>query len=158
MTVAGKTFITILAVLILCIALHSPVQAAVLTHGPMIGHTTDTTTRIWIRADGPCKMQARLTSKDETFVSETIRLVPKENFCGSAEVTGLSPRTTYSCRVFLDNKEQPCLVKQHLATFTRHGEKCVIRVGFGHSLRGEGAHRIWDAIGEKKRTCLYLWG
>ena len=156
--VAGKTLNMILVVHLLCIALHSPGQAAVLTHGPMVGHTTDTTTRIWIRADGSCKMQVRLTSEDETFVSETIRLVRKDNFCGSAEVTGLSPRTTYSYRVFLDNKGQACPVKQLLTTFPRECEQCVIRIGFGHSLRGEGAQRIWDAIGEKRPDLFILMG
>ena len=138
--------------------LHASAETAVLTHGPVIGHTTDTATRIWIRADGLCKMQVRLASKDETFVSETIRLMRKDNFCGSAEVTGLSPRTTYSYRVFLDNKEQPCLVKQQLTTFPREGEQCVIRIGFGHSLRGEGAQRIWDAIGAKRPDLFILMG
>ena len=157
-TVASKTLKMILAVLVLCITLHSSGHAAVLTHGPMIGHTTDTTTRIWIRADGPYKMQAYVTSKNETIVSETIRLAKEDNFCGSAEVTDLALRTTYNYLVFLDNKKQSCSVKQEFTTFPREGEKCVIRVGFGHSLRGEGAHRIWDTIGRKRPDLFILMG
>ncbi|MGB2866673.1 MAG: alkaline phosphatase D family protein [Sedimentisphaerales bacterium] len=158
MKTASKTLTIALAMIALCVALHSSAQAAVLTHGPMIGHTTDTTTQIWVRTDGPCKMQVRLTSKDETIVSETIRLVLEDNFCGSAEVMGLSPKNTYSYRVILDNKEQPCPVKQEFTTFHRYGEKCIIRVGFGHSLRGEGTHSIWDAIGAKKPDLFILMG
>ncbi|MHC4725787.1 MAG: hypothetical protein ACYS17_01020 [Planctomycetota bacterium] len=41
---------TITAVVLYCMALCSFGQASTLTHGPMIGHTTDTTTRIWVRA------------------------------------------------------------------------------------------------------------
>jgi len=158
MNTASKTLTIAPAMIALCVALHSSAQAAVLTHGPMIGHTTDTTTRIWVRTDGPCKMQVRLTSKDETIVSETIRLILEDNFCGSAKVMGLSPRSTYSYRVILDNKEQPCPVKQEFTTFPRRGEKCVIRVGFGHSLKREGAHAVWDAIGARKPDLFILMG
>ena len=31
--------------------------AATLTHGPLVGHTTDASTRIWVRADGPAKQR-----------------------------------------------------------------------------------------------------
>jgi len=122
MKVASKTPMMSLGMVVFCMALHSSSQAAMLTHGPMIGHTTDTTTRIWVRADGPCKMQVRVASKGRTIISETIRLVQEDNFCGSAEVTGLSPRTTYRYRVLLDNKEQPCPVRQEITTFGRAGQ------------------------------------
>ncbi|MHC4587609.1 MAG: DUF7800 domain-containing protein, partial [Planctomycetota bacterium] len=112
-----KNIITV--VVFLCMVPAWPGQASVLTHGPMIGHTTDTTTRIWIRADGPCKMEVRFVSRGRTIVSETISLVEDNNFCGSAEVRGLSPRTTYGYRVFLDNKEQGRDVRQEITTFAR---------------------------------------
>ena len=158
MTIASKTLSRILVALVFCIVPHSSGQAAVLTHGPMIGHTTDSSTQIWIRADGPCQMQVRLMSRNETIASETIRLVEENNFCGSAEITGLAPRTTYRYLVFLDNKEQPCPTKQHLTTFPRQGEKCIVRVGFGHSLRGPGRQSIWEAIGKKKPDLFILMG
>ena len=139
-------------------ALCSSGEARVLTHGPMIGHTTDTTTRIWVRADGPCKMQVRFSSKGRTIVSETIRLVEENNFCGSAEVTGLSPKTTYSYRVFLDNKEQGRDVRQEITTFDRVLEPGIIRIGFGHSLRGRGAQDTWKAVEAKKPDLFILMG
>jgi hypothetical protein len=79
-TVATKASNLILVVLVLGTALHSSGHAASLTHGPMIGHTTDTTTRIWVRADGPCNMQARLMFENDTIISETIRLTEEDNF------------------------------------------------------------------------------
>ena len=148
----------ITAMLFFCIALCSSGQARELTHGPMIGHTTDTTTQIWIRADGPCKMQVRFFSKGRTIVSETIRLTKNNNFCGSAEVRDLSPRTTYSYRVFLDNKEQSRDVRQEITTFSRALEPGIIRIGFGHSLRGSGAQDIWKAIEAKKPDLFILMG
>ena len=148
----------IIAVVLFCMALCSSGQASTLTHGPMIGHTTDTTTRIWIRADGPGKMQVRFSSKGRTIVSETIRLVEDNNFCGSAEVRGLSPKTTYSYRVFLDNKEQSRDVRQEITTFGRALKPGIIRIGFGHSLRGSGAQDTWKAIAAKKPDLFILMG
>ena len=158
MKVASKTFMILLGMALFSITPHSSGQAATVTHGPMIGHTTDTTTQIWVRADGPCKMQVRVTSKDRAIVSETIRLVQEDNFCGSAEMTGLSPRTTYSYRVFLDNKQQPCPVRQEVTTFARARQPSIVRIGFGHSLRGAGAQTIWSAIGAKKPDLFVLMG
>ncbi len=148
----------IIAVLFFSMALCSSGQASTLTHGPMIGHTTDTTTRIWIRADGPGKMQVRFSSKGRTIVSETIRLVENNNFCGSAEVRGLSPKTTYSYRVFLDNKEQSRDVRQEITTFDRALKPGIIRIGFGHSLRGSGAQDTWKAVAVKKPDIFILMG
>jgi len=148
----------ITAVVFFSVALTWPGQASMLTHGPIIGHTTDTTTRIWVRADEPCKMQVRFSSKGRTIVSETIRLVEENNFCGSAEVTGLSPKTTYSYRVFLDNKEQGSDVRQEITTFSRALEPGIIRIGFGHSLRGSGTQDIWKAVAAKKPDLFILMG
>ena len=149
---------TIRAVTFLSVFVCSMGQASMLTHGPMIGHTTDTTTRIWVRADGPCKMQVRFSSRGRTVVSETIRLVEENNFCGSAEVRDLSPRTTYSYRVFLDNKEQDSDVRQEITTFGHASEPGIIRVGFGHSLRGRGTQDIWKAVAAKKPDLFILMG
>ncbi len=148
----------ITVVVFLCMVPAWPGQASMLTHGPMIGHTTDTTTRVWVRADGPCKMQVRFFSKGRTIVSETIRLVEANNFCGSAEVTGLSPRTIYSYRVFLGHKEQGRDVRQEITTFARALEPGIIRVGFGHSLRGRGAQDTWKAVEAKKPDLFILMG
>ncbi len=148
----------ITAVVFFSMALAWPGQAGVLTHGPLIGHTTDTTTRIWVRADGPCKMQVRFSSKGRTIVSETIRLVDDNNFCGSAEVAGLLPKTTYSYRLFLDNKEQSRDVRQEVTTFGRALEPGIIRIGFGHSLRGSGDQDTWKVVEAKKPDLFILMG
>jgi alkaline phosphatase D len=105
-------------------------------------------------------MQVHVTtkSKGKTIVSETIRLVEEDNFCGSAKVIGLSPTTTYSYRVFLNNKEHSCPVQQEFTTFAAPNEPCVVRIGFGHSLRGSGAQTIWRAIGAKKPALFILMG
>ena len=160
MKMAKNLHIIIFGLVIFCTLPHLSTQAAVLTHGPMIGHTTDTTTRIWVRADGPCEMHVRMTAKTggETIVSEKIRLVKDNNFCGSARVKGLAPASFYSYRVFLDNKEQPSPMRQEFKTFPRPKESGVVRIGFGHSVRGPGDQTTWKAIEAKKPDLFILMG
>jgi alkaline phosphatase D len=103
-------------------------------------------------------MQVRLSSKGRTIVSETIRLVEENNFCGSAEVRGLSPKTTYSYRVYLDSKVQGSDVRQEVTTFGRAREPGIIRIGFGHSLKRGGAQDTWKAVSAKKPDLFILMG
>ena len=136
------------------------VQTAELTHGPMIGHTTNTTTRVWVRADGPCGLHVRAVPKikGKTIFTEKFHLVESENFCGSVLLKGLSPSTKYSYRVFLGNKEQPSSVIQEFRTFPERRYRGVVRVGFGHSLTGPGEQIIWRSIAKKKPHLFILMG
>jgi len=128
------------------------VQAVELTHGPMIGHTTSSAARVWVRADGSCELHVRAVPKvgGKTILAEEVRLVESENFCGSVLLEGLSASTIYSYRVFLNTKEQPSSVLQEFMTFPPEGHRGVVRVGFGHSLIGPGEHIIWRSIARKK--------
>lgn len=151
----------IFGLVMFCTLPHLSTQAAVLTHGPMIGHTTDTTTRIWIRTDGPCEIHVLMMAKTggKTIVSEKIHLVEDGNFCGIACVKGLTPASFYSYRIFLDNKEQPSLVRrQEFRTFSRPNESSVVRIGFGHSVRGQGEQTTWKAIEAKDPDLFILMG
>ena len=111
---------------------------AELTHGPMVGHTTHTTTRIWVRADEQCDLQVRLVPQQggDAKLSEKVRLLAEDNFCGSVRTDGLSSKTTYSYHVMLDDRPQDLSTAQRLTTFPPPGESGVVRIGFGHSLIG----------------------
>lgn len=83
------------------------VRAVELTHGPMIGHTTGTSARVWVRTDGPCRLHVRaVAAVGKAITSEGLGLVEADNFCGSAVLKGLSPATTYSYRILLNNQEK----------------------------------------------------
>lgn len=137
-----------------------PAEAASLTHGPMVGHTTESTSRIWVRSGSPCEMHVEVTvvSTGRIIVSKPVRLSEEDNYCGSTDVKGLSPRTTYSYKVFLDQKEQPRPIRQEFTTYPRTGAPCVVRIGFGHSLRGPGDQTIWRAVMGKKPDLFILMG
>ncbi|MFQ5808595.1 MAG: alkaline phosphatase D family protein, partial [Armatimonadota bacterium] len=143
-----------LVAIFLCV----PSLAAELTHGPMLGHTTDTTVRVWVRADGACQLRTRAVPVrgGHAVLSDAVRLTEQDNFCGSARIAGLSPRTTYTYRVLLDGDEQPATLVQQVTTFPRPGEPSIIRIGFGHSLgRSKGEQITWRAV-EAQRPHLFI--
>jgi len=147
--------------IIFCTVFVSSSRADTLTHGPMVGHTTDTATLIWIRADGTCNFQVQLTKKGggNPITSEKLRLTEEDNFCGSVRITGLTPLTKYNYKVFLDGKEQLCRVVQEFKTFPKPGEAGIIKVGFGHSLpRVPGEQITWSAVRSKKPDFFILMG
>ncbi|MHC4517719.1 MAG: DUF7800 domain-containing protein, partial [Planctomycetota bacterium] len=159
--VENRTIGAILAILIIGVMMRcSSAQAAALTHGPMVGHTTESTSRIWVRADGACRAQVEATdaSTGQVVASESIRLGEPNNYCGSVEVKGLAPRTTYSYRVLLNGQEQVQVARQAFRTYPKPGARCVVRIGFGHSLRGSGVQTTWNAIAEKKPDLFILMG
>ena len=134
-------------------------RAAEVTHGPMIGHTTDTTARVWIRADGPCRLQVRTVGAGGKIItSEGIRLVEADNFCGSVMLKGLYPSTTYGYRILLNNEEKSPSVSQEFTTFPPEQHRGILRVGFGHSLIGPGRQTTWRNIAEKKPDLFILMG
>ncbi len=134
-------------------------QAVELTHGPMIGHTTGTTARVWVRADGSCRLQVRaVPAVGKAITTEGVRLVEADNFCGSVALNGLSASTTYGYRILLDNKEQRPSVSQEFTTFPPEQPRGILRVGFGHSLIGPGEQTTWRSIAEKKPDLFILMG
>lgn len=133
---------------------------AELTHGPMVGHTTHTMTRIWVRADEQCDLQVRLVPQQggDAKLSQKVRLLAKDNFCGSVRTDGLRSKTTYSYHVMLDDRPQVLSTAQTLTTFPPPGKSGVVRIGFGHSLIGSGDQVIWRAIAAKKPDLFILMG
>ena len=105
-------------------------RAVELTHGPMIGHTTGTSARVWVRADGPCRLQVRaVPAVGKAITSKGLGLVEADNFCGSAVLKGLSPATTYSYRILLNDQENSPSVSQEFTTFPPEQQRGILRVG-----------------------------
>ncbi|TKJ34469.1 MAG: hypothetical protein CEE38_18155 [Planctomycetes bacterium B3_Pla] len=131
-----------------------------LTHGPMIGHTTSTTSRVWVRADGPCQLQVRAVPKAEgkAILTQKLSLIKPDNFCGSVCLRGLWPSTTYRYQILLNGKEQPSSAVQEFTTFPVEKRSGIVRVGFGHSLIGPGRQTTWRSIAEKKPDLFILMG
>ncbi len=157
----AKHFLNTVVALVITQALSmSSTRAAELTHGPMIGHTTGTTARVWVRADGPCRLSVRAVPRAEgkAISAGAIDLVEADNFCGSVALKGLSPLTKYGYRILLNNKEQRPSVLQEFTTFPAAERPGVVRVGFGHSLIGPGHQTTWRSIARMKPDLFILMG
>ena len=50
-----------------------------ITHGPMVGHTIDTSTQIWIRSDSSCVFFVQAESQENriTYISDSVYLIPE---------------------------------------------------------------------------------
>ena len=152
---------SVIRTVVFCFMLNSSTEAVKLTHGPMIGHTTDIAARIWVRVDEPCDfwIQASSINGGSYLISEKVRLIAEDNFCGTVYLKGLAPKTEYAYRVFLDDTEQPQTVVQEFKTFPKPGEPGVVRIGFAHSLPTVPGDQItWRAIASKKPDLFILMG
>ncbi|WP_224240515.1 alkaline phosphatase D family protein [Hyalangium gracile] len=91
------------------------------TVGPIVGHTTDTTVRLWGRGSPPpvgagvmCHGVAQLLEAGSTTPSQAryFKLLPEDDFTGSVDFTGLKPGQTYAYRMgfFYSDVEQHLLL------------------------------------------------
>ena len=146
-------------ILVLLLCSTAVCDAATLTHGPIVGHTTDQSTRIWVRADQAAEVQVRLIGPDgRTFQSESVRLASDRNYCGQAVVSGLAPQTTYSYQVLLDGVAIAQAGVQRVTTFPEPGADGIVKIGFGHSLIDGGEQIVWKAIAAKRPDLFLLMG
>jgi hypothetical protein len=136
-----------LGMLFLSALVVTPATGAGLTHGPIVGHTMGHSTRIWARADGPAEFQVRVRSVDgRQFKSAIVGLKEEDNFCGTVDVDGLTPDTTYGYVVLLDGMEQRPRCAQSVTTLPPANHPARVRIGFGHSIIGSGEQTTWRAI------------
>lgn len=137
----------------------TPATGAGLTHGPIVGHTTDHSTRIWVRSDGTAKFQVQMRSADrQQFLSNILVLKEEDNFCGTVDVDGLKPSTTYGYRVLLDEREQNPEREQFVTTFPPANCPARVRIGFAHSIRSSGEQITWLAVADKNPDLFILMG
>ena len=75
-----------------------------LTHGPIVGGTSDTTARIWARSAGRAQLAVEYWAQarpDEVFTSTSATLARAGDFSGVVTIAGLEPLTRYGYRVLL---------------------------------------------------------
>src|SRR5579862_6633287 len=79
--------------------------------GPMIGHTTDVSTTIWLATAMPMPVEAKLKAPDGSEISaqgETAQIIEVGGATtatisvGTVTIPGLKPRTTYAGQVTID--------------------------------------------------------
>ena len=134
-------------------------SAAILTHGPIVGHTTHESTRIWVRTDQPAELRVRLTSSGgRSIESKPTQLLEVNNYCGFAVVQDLQPKNAYTYEVLIDGAPVPARGRQRVMTFQEPGSSGVVRIGFGHSVIGSGEQIVWSTVAAKEPDLFVLMG
>src|ERR1043165_3781557 len=89
-----------------------PLQAATLTHFPLVGAVTDTSANIWIRSDvavASAVVQYQPTGGNwsQPLQSAAVSLLAGNDLTGTFSLNNLSASTSYDYRVILDGVIQP---------------------------------------------------
>lgn len=83
----------------------------VLTHGGLLGAVTDSSIKVWARADRPAALKVQYKLQNQAWPAATtsagVSLTTAEDFTGVITRTGLTADTTYDYRLLLDDVVQP---------------------------------------------------
>jgi alkaline phosphatase D len=135
--------------------------AAYLMVGPMVGHTSESDTRIWAKASQGAKLSVRIGTHDTLQNSRVVdgpTLGADSDFMGHVVISGLKPATTYFYTVLLDGA--PAMVRPH-PSFTSAptvGRTGKTRIAFSSCVgrRGFQTAAIWAEMSARTRFDLLL--
>jgi len=85
----------------------SSCYGAALTHGPMVGHTTSSSSKVWFRTASEQPVEVRyapISDPTDTSLTEATTSVSGEDFAGEVELLGLQPDTEYSYEVLVNGQ------------------------------------------------------
>lgn len=120
-----------LLIVICCSA--SAFAAPYLQTGPMVGHTTSTNTRIWVRASEPARVAVRVSLEPELGGAREFqgaRLTTNTANAGEVFVGNLKPETRYYYSVLLNGKAALSRPYPSFTTPPREGSDSVVRFAF----------------------------
>jgi len=115
----------------------------VLTHGPVIGATSDTTVRIWVRTDSGRPVALRVASDEAALrASEPVLVATPEaasDFTYTFDVNALTPATTYYYDLAVDGQRYPPLADPayHFRTAPAAGMPTAFSFGAGSCARAD---------------------
>lgn len=127
-------------------------------HGPLLGHVSDRSVRVWLRTAQESDIRLEVTEANgrSEEASSAGRTSAQDDFTATLEVTGLQPARRYRYRVWIDGEEGAAA---EFRTRGRTGEPLKFRFAFGG---GAGFvpenERVWSTIGQFRPDALILLG
>jgi alkaline phosphatase D len=122
-------------------------EAAKTVFGPMLGHVTPTSARLWAYAGGRGAISVRWWKDGDAPESGSRMPVfsdPDRHWAAKASIEGLEPATTYRYGLLLDGRPHPRW-EGTLTTAPAAGEPTKFRMAFCSCMRPEkGGKGIWD--------------
>lgn len=84
-----------------------PMQSTAVTHGPVLGHVTANSVRVWLRASRRIEFELLVTPSRPPFEDATVTKATtseEEDFTGFAEARDLRPNTVYAYAIRVDGQ------------------------------------------------------
>lgn len=141
-----------------------PVDQTYVSHGPLVGHTTSTSARVWARADQSAVYQIVYSQNADLSYSETssaVNFTAATDFTGTVDINGLTPNTTYYYSVALNGYTKDLPPYSSFTTFPMEGSPVDFSFAFGSSSRDplNGLlFTIFDAIAAKQPAFMLQQG
>ncbi len=128
-------------------------------HGPLLGAVTDAQAQFWVRTAEEASVQVEVErdGRGDTVRSDVVQAQRDRDYTAVAQVSGLSPNTTYTYRLHIDGREQPD--EWTFQTFPEEGEPAAFEIGFG-ACAGytPWRERMWRRIASYDFPLLLLLG
>ncbi len=127
-------------------ALHAASPQNAIVHGPMLGAVTDTSARVWIRTAEAIPFEVIATAAGERHSASGVTTADRD-FTGTATLEDLSPETTYSYQVLVEENTPPATPSHTLRTAPTPGTPGTFTIAFGGCAGYTPANeRMWDTI------------
>ena len=130
-----------------------------LLHGPFIGHTTFSSTKIWVRTLKESTIKIEVSEKEDfSAIASTGTATSKasDDFTAKVDIKNLKENTTYFYRISIDKKEIKDIGKLTFKTFP---EKGGFRIAFGGGAGYTPKYeKVWNIIEKHNPNTLFLLG
>ena len=130
-----------------------------LLDGPMLGHTTSTNARVWVRASEPARVSVRVSTTAALSRSRTFsgaRLTANTANAGEVLVSGLQPGTQYYYDVLLNGKSSVGQPYPFFTTPPAESTDARVRFAFTSCVGAKGFHSAAGYADMATRTNIDL--
>ena len=126
--------------------------------GPMVGHVTDRTARLWVETDRGGELSVVLTGPDGSARRSVIRIGGAEGGVGLVDVGALEPATEYEARFALDGVALAVELPIAFRTFPPAGAPSRIRIALVSCARvpWDSVQPAWGAVAADEPDAI-LW-
>lgn len=121
------------SILLLALVLRADASEPYLLLAPMIGHTSDTDTRIWAKASGPAQFSVLIGSKEDLSDGARVegpKLNESSGFMTNVWIGGLKPLSRYYYCVLLDGQRAISRPYPSFVTASADGQAARVRFAF----------------------------
>jgi alkaline phosphatase D len=128
--------------------------------GPMVGHVTDASARVWSEVDRPGLLAVTLTAGDGEVEEAWSRIQGPQGGIALLHVEGLEPSTVYRARFTLDGAPVPVDPPVEFRTFPSSGTPSRVRIALISCARvpWDSIQSAWHAVAAEQLDAIVWLG